>query len=449
MAHKRRLTLIVAMVALWQVAALTAPATAAPAAGSITTVASTSGLARGDYRLSIAVRSTTGADVPGVIVQYAGGAGPALRVAVFNATPAGNTVRAGVRSNGLTDVFQVITFLPVAASPLTTGATTLGTVVRGTSFIGPNGAAQTWHGINTDPYVQVADIVGLHNTTAANLVRIPVSECMWLPWSASYVPTYRQRIIDLVNAVTSNGMTAIVNLHWACHDDTTWRQWNYNAYDQIGPDQHSITFWRDAAATFMNNRSVMFELFNEPQLQLELTYAGRKGADVWLNGGQLSYGGWTWQAPGMQQLYDTVRSTGADNVILADGLEWGSDLRMITSGYVIRGWNVGYAYHAYTHDGQNEGQHSPYLDTKVWPSIDPNGRWAYAGIVTEFGTAAQNVFLLQTATNYFNDTLSWLKARGQSWAVWGWYPHKSDPYALLAYRPSTVTNRGTAVLAAF
>jgi hypothetical protein len=269
-----------------------------------------------------------------------------------------------------------------------------------------------------------------------------------MPWSAAYQPTYRQSMIDLVNTSIANGMTAIVDLQWACHDNPTWVQPAHDTYAQMAPDQHSIPFWQDVATVFKNNPLVMFELFNEPQLQIENTYGGQPGGSVWENGGVVTFGGDTWQAPGMQNLYDAVRSTGAANVVLADGLEWGSDLRMLTAGYSLDGFNIAYAYHGYVHDGQNTSRHTPYLDTKVWPSIDPNGRWAYAGMATEFGTAAKNLPLIPTATNYFKDTIAWFNSHGQSWAVWGWYPG-NDPYALLVARPATPSSRGTYVLASF
>jgi hypothetical protein len=118
-------------------------------------------------------------------------------------------------------------------------------------------------------------------------------------------------------------------------------------------------------------------------------------------------------------------------------------------GYGVKGWNIEYAYHAYTHAGQDPGAHTPYLDTRVWPSIDPAGRWSYAAMATEFGTSAKDVPLFETGTDYFNDTLWWLAAHEQSWAVWGWYPASNDAYGLLQSRPSTVTKRGEPVLWSF
>jgi hypothetical protein len=85
----------------------------------------------------------------------------------------------------------------------------------------------------------------------------------------------------------------------------------------------------------------------------------------------------------------------------------------------------------------------------VWPAIDPSGQWAFAAAATEFGTATPDTATSDTGTSYFEDTLWWLNSRGQSWAVWGWYPTGTDAYGLLEARPSTVTSRGLPVLQAF
>jgi len=190
----------------------------------------------------------------------------------------------------------------------------------------------------------------------------------------------------------------------------------------------------------------MFELFNEPQMMLSSNYSGRSGADVWLSGGQVSYGLTRWTAPGMQALYDAVRSTGAENVVLVDGMEWSSDLRMLMMGYALKAPTSRTPTNGTRTTGRTPVRIRRISTPVVWPSIDPSGRWAFAAVATEFGTAAQNMPLLPTGTNYFNDTLWWFAAHDQSWAVWGWYPSSNDAYGLLLSRPSTVTKRGQPVL---
>ena len=79
-------------------------------------------------------------------------------------------------------------------------------------------------------------------------------------------------------------------------------------------DTNSITFWSQVAGSYKNDGRVLFELYNEPH---DVRW------DVWKSGGMTS-GGWT--AAGMQQLYDAVRATGAENLVVIGGLDCAYDL---------------------------------------------------------------------------------------------------------------------------
>src|SRR6202007_1436295 len=53
-----------------------------------------------------------------------------------------------------------------------------------------------------------------------------------------------------------------------------------------------------------------------------------------------------WQAAGMQQMYNAVRSTGAQNLVFVSGNSW-ADLPP-SSAYLLTGYNIVYATHLYT-----------------------------------------------------------------------------------------------------
>ena len=152
----------------------------------------------------------------------------------------------------------------------------------------------------------------------ANAVRIGLNEDCWL--GINGVPanyggaTYQQSIIDYVNLLTSNGIYAIVDLHWSAPGTapaTSLRPM---------PDQdHSVDFWRSVATTFADNPNVVFDLFNEPYL---VTW------DCWRDGCVFPGGPDTgpWQTVGMQSLVTTVRATGATQPIMLGGLAFANDL---------------------------------------------------------------------------------------------------------------------------
>ena len=422
------------------------PRVSATTGGPIAAVAATSSRlvqsdrAAGNYVLSVSVTAPAGPSVGGAVVQFVGGAAPQLRVANIIASSTPTTVTADVYVTGPLDTFQVMTVSPVQVGTITLTPAPPGLVVRGTQFISANGQPVLWYGINADPFETAADMADLKEQTGSTIVRIPTSECMWMSWSADYVPGYRQKIIDEVHAVTAAGMTAILDLHWACMDNPKYVQDGWNTYDQVDADQHSLLFWQDAASVFKNNPAVMFELFNEPQMQDTLTYSGLTGDQVWLNGGKMSYYLTTWQAPGMQQLYNVIRATGANNVVLVDGTDWASSLVPAMNDPLV-GTNIAYAYHAYVHAGANPAGPSPFLDSDVAPAINPAG-FAQAGLATEFGTETSN----PTATEYFENTIGWMESHGTGWVVWGWYPAQNDPYGLLNAAGTAPLGRGLVVL---
>jgi hypothetical protein len=83
---------------------------------------------------------------------------------------------------------------------------------------------------------------------------------------------------------------------------------------------HSPTFWKSMATTFMSDHAVLFDLFNEPYI---------KSWSCWRNGCRTSYGlngsNVFYRAAGMQLLVNAVRSTGATTPLMLGGLAFSSD----------------------------------------------------------------------------------------------------------------------------
>jgi hypothetical protein len=211
-------------------------------------------------------------------------------------------------------------------------------------------------------------------TWHVNAIRIPLNEQCWLgvnpvirhgPPNYGITPltgaaarragakegrTYRSAIAAVVNRAHRHGMAAILDLHWsAAGGAIAWNQWPL-------PDRdHSIRFWRSVATQFKNDRSVAFEIFNEPFMQsypsdrLTLTWkclrdgcripnacadcGGRQ--DNASNPG-IRYCGarcptedsplGTYVSAGTQQIVDTIRATGARQPILVPGRDYTNDL---------------------------------------------------------------------------------------------------------------------------
>ena len=110
-------------------------------------------------------------------------------------------------------------------------------------------------------------------TWGVNAVRVPLNEACWNGESyvnAAYAGTnYINAIKAYVSLLNSNGMVAILDLHWTDGDYTgTPRQLLLGPRrfcQKPMPDAaQAIPFWTSVASTFKGNNAVIFDLFNEP-----------------------------------------------------------------------------------------------------------------------------------------------------------------------------------------
>jgi hypothetical protein len=157
--------------------------------------------------------------------------------------------------------------------------------------------------------------------------------------------SYRRQVVDYVRRLNAQGFVVILDLHLTAPGRTL-------AFAQFPlPDaDHSPDFWRSVATTFKDNRSVVFEVFNEPNLANgRLTWSCLRDGCTLPNrcadcaegfveeGGEVNHGcrrcptprkpQGRYRAAGMQALVDTVRSTGATQPIIVPGLDYTNDLR--------------------------------------------------------------------------------------------------------------------------
>ncbi|MCU1363195.1 MAG: 1,4-beta-glucanase [Acidimicrobiaceae bacterium] len=144
-----------------------------------------------------------------------------------------------------------------------------------------------------------------------NAVRIPLNEDCWLginvpPKFSGAV--YRAAIERLVQQLSTQGIVAILDLHWSAPGSAPAES------QQEMPDTHSVAFWRSLAETFRTNARVVFELYNEPNAV---------AWQCWVSGCQMPGG---WRSVGMQTLINVVRETGASQPVIVDGLQWANDL---------------------------------------------------------------------------------------------------------------------------
>ena len=186
----------------------------------------------------------------------------------------------------------------------------------------------------------------------ANAIRLPVSQDRWFGFGKDQADDpsgekYRNRVDEILAAAASRGKYLLLDLHRS----NCGRFGEYVSGNLA--DEGSLIFWKDAALRYRNHPNVVFDLFNEPFL---ISW------DTWLNGGDVTLyyrdrdigqqimfqhdgseetHSFTYHVPGMQRMADEIRSTGANNLLMIAGLDWGYELDGIVNGYEVddRGGN--------------------------------------------------------------------------------------------------------------
>jgi hypothetical protein len=270
-------------------------------------------------------------------------------------------------------------------------------------------------------------------------VRVPLNEDCWLGGGAgrprSSGAVYRRAVAVLVARLEAHGLTPILDLHWT---DGAWtgresqcRGAQATCQKPVPDAPRAVPFWRSVAQTFRSDRSVVFDLFNEP-------YPGDIGVvskgqswSCWRDGGA-ACGDLPYPAAGMQQMLDAVRSTGARSVTLVSGNSWSRDLT---------GWL----------------DHAPHDPTgnlaAAWHWYDDGSCMSESCWQRQVGPVAARVPVLATeigerdCSSVFVDPLmTWLDQHGVGYLGWTWNTWDcGDGPALIANYDGTPTDFGLGV----
>lgn len=177
----------------------------------------------------------------------------------------------------------------------------------------------------------------------ANTIRLAVKEDYWNGKGAKdNGKAYRELVDATINLAANRGAYVLLDLH------------RFRA-----PQQEHADFWTDAATRYKNHPAVIFDLFNEPHgTSWEVWQKGgfvpakKEGVDetAFLTEEDKIKNNADFHSIGMQGLLDAVRATGAKNVVLAGGLDYGYDLSGVTKGFALddKGGNgIIYGSHIY------------------------------------------------------------------------------------------------------
>jgi endoglucanase len=158
----------------------------------------------------------------------------------------------------------------------------------------------------------VAAMVSWH----VHAVRLPLNTHCWLGEEeidpAFAGDRYQAAVKTYVARLEAAGLNVILDLHLSAPGSKT--SVGYGDTLKMPDAEHAVPFWQSVAQQYGRDTAMMFDLFNEPH---DVSW------ECWRDGCKVD----GYQAAGMQQLVDTVRSAGAMNVLLLSGLEWAADVR--------------------------------------------------------------------------------------------------------------------------
>ncbi len=243
-----------------------------------------------------------------------------------------------------------------------------------------------------------------------NIVRLPLSENFWLYGSPSQrcsPAQYHAVLKRVVDTLTSLNLNVMLDLQWtnaggqAPGAGDAWAM----------PDQDSVTLWQQVAGIYKNYRNVLLEIYNEPHW-LNNWPCWRNGCAIVEDSSGLTghdHSHYSYQAVGMQTLLDTVRQTGADNLVVVGGVDWGFDLSQLPT-YHLNGTNIVYDTHPYSYKSKLPAH---------WDAAFGQVSATYPVISAESGE-------YDCKTAYVSQLFSYFDAHDIGWISWAWAPPWGD-----------------------
>lgn len=334
----------------------------------------------------------------------------------------------------------------VAPTALPYNATANGPyTVQGNKILGVDGKQYIFHGVARDSleYNCVGDQFfdqqhlaymgsGTNTATAtywgSNTVRLPLSEGFWLygdvaapgspaPPVACSSSQYQSLVKRVVDTLTALKLNVILDLQWTDAIGTNGTLQSLRGGGPWSmPDDDSVKFWQQVAPLYESYTNVLFEVYNEPHPS---GYPAASAWSCWATGCTVtkdnSYSAdcncmktlsSAYKGVSMQALVNAVRHTGANNIVLVGGLNWGYDLSQIgNASYALSGSNIVYDTHPY----------SSYTDKapNTWDVSFGNASATYPVLSSENGE-------YDCGSSYVSQLLPYFDAHQIGWVAWAW-----------------------------
>src|SRR5450755_3170947 len=310
-------------------------------------------------------------------------------------------------------------------------------ILRGVDRSGTEYACVQGNGV-FDGEVDQAAVTAM-KSWGVNAVRVPLNEACWN--AESYVNSadaganYQNAIKSYVSLLNSNGLVAILDLHWTDGAYTGPSAGCSSAQatcQKPMPDAaQAIPFWSSVAATFKGNDAVIFDLFNEPYASRADNNDSAEGWQCWATGSPCT--GISYPVAGMQQMVNAVRAAGANNVIMLGGEEYANDLTgWLANEPTDPDHNLAASWHSYNFNTCS--------NQSCWTS-------QIALVIAQVPLIAGEIGENDCAGTYINPLTTWLDSQNTSYLAWAWnadFNCSSGPGLITDYVPGDPTNYGAA-----
>jgi len=220
----------------------------------------------------------------------------------------------------------------------------------------------------------------------SNCVRIPLNQDFWFGYRGANQTTYRGFVDNAVSTASNLNAYVELDLHWSGTGS-----WGTATGQQNMFDNNATQFWQDVATRYANNPAVIFNIYNEPH---DVSWS------VWRNGGSAG----SFNTPGHQSIVNTIRGTGANNIIVAGGLAWAYDMTGIASNALTdtgSGYGIAYEAHIYPNKSDNT---STGWNSNVSVAVNAG----YCVIIGEFGPATDGSQDNGGCTPFETNLINWI-----------------------------------------
>jgi hypothetical protein len=295
---------------------------------------------------------------------------------------------------------------------------------------------------------------GAIKSWGANAVRLPLNEASWLGLNCVDVGgagatmrggvklqnspgatvkadpgnNYQATVRKSVAEATKAGLYVILDLHLTAPGNAC-----PNKQNPMADADHSIDFWTSLATAFKGSPSVIFELFNEPFLDMTNALTDDTPWPDLLHGGGIlkSYivqtpnspnemtPALTWRTAGMQQMLDAVRATGATNVVLTSALSYaGAIYNWLKYRPTDPANQLGAVWHAYSvpqYPAQVACVGEPGCSPSIMNAAKEIRAAGYPVVITEFGDTIGG-----ESAPWASVLLPFADANGMSYLGWTW-----------------------------